>query len=47
MWCQKLKVSCLVFFRAEGTIEPTTQMLSRESRANPVTCLDSTPRSHT
>jgi hypothetical protein len=36
MLCQKLKVSCLVFFRAEGTIEPTAEILSRENGTNPL-----------
>ena len=31
MWYQKLKVSCIVVFRFEGTFEPTTEMLSREA----------------
>ena len=29
-----LKVSCMVVFRDEGTFEPTTEMLSWESRTN-------------
>jgi len=34
MWYQKLKVSCLVVFRDEGTFGPTTVMLFRGSRTN-------------
>ena len=34
---QKLKVSCLVVGRDEGTYEPTTEMLSRRSRINLLT----------
>jgi hypothetical protein len=37
MWWQKLKVSCLMCFRAEGTFKPTTNILCRESRTNPLT----------
>ena len=37
MWYQKLKVSCLVVFRDDGTSETTTEILSRESRTNPLT----------
>ena len=37
MGYQKLKVSCMVVFRDEGTVEPTTEVLSRESRTNPLT----------
>jgi hypothetical protein len=37
MWYQKLEVSCVVDFRDEGTFEPTTEMLSRESRTNTMT----------
>jgi len=37
MWYQKLKVSCMVVFGDEGTFEPTTEKLSRESRTNPLT----------
>jgi hypothetical protein len=33
MWYEKLKVSCMVEFRDEGTAE----MLSRGSRINPLT----------
>ena len=33
----KLKVSCVMVFRDEGNFEPTTEMLSRESRTNPLT----------
>jgi hypothetical protein len=36
MWFQNLKVSCMVVFRDEGTFEPTTEMLSRESKTNPL-----------
>jgi len=31
MWYQKVKVSCLVVCRNEGTFEPTAEMLSREA----------------
>ena len=34
---QKLKVSCLVVLKDEGTFEHTTEMLCRESRTNPLT----------
>jgi hypothetical protein len=37
---QKLKVSCVVVFRVEGTCEPTTEMLSRGHRTNPLTWED-------
>jgi len=37
LWYQKLEVSCLVVFRDEGTLEPTTEMLSGENRTNPLT----------
>jgi hypothetical protein len=37
MWYLKLKVSCMVVFRDEGVFEPTTEILSRESRTNPFT----------
>jgi hypothetical protein len=37
MWYQKVKVSCVVVFRDEGTFEPTTGVLSRENRTNPLT----------
>jgi hypothetical protein len=34
MWYQKLKLSCLVIFRDEGTFGPTPEMLSRRSRTS-------------
>jgi hypothetical protein len=34
VWYQNVKVTCIVVFRAEGTFEPTTEVLSRESRMN-------------
>jgi hypothetical protein len=34
IWYQKVKVSCMMDFRDEGTFEPTTEMLIRESRTN-------------
>jgi len=37
MWYQKLKFSCLVVFRDEGTFGPTPELLSRESRMHPLT----------
>jgi hypothetical protein len=36
IWYQKLKVSCMVVFRDEGTYKPTTEMLSSESRTSPL-----------
>jgi len=37
MWYQKLKVSCLVVFRDEGTFGPIAEMLSRGRRTNRLT----------
>ena len=37
MWCQKLKVLCMVVFRDEQTFEPTREMLCREIMTNPLT----------
>jgi len=37
MQFQKLEVSFMVVFRDEGAFEPTTEMLHRESRTNPLT----------
>jgi len=37
MWYQKFKISCLVVFRDEGTFGPTTVMLFRGSKTNPLT----------
>jgi len=36
VWYQKVKVSCMLVFRDEGSLEPT-EMLSRENRTNPLT----------
>jgi hypothetical protein len=37
IWYQKLKFSCWVVFRSEGTFGPTAEMLSRGRRTNPLT----------
>ena len=37
VWYQKLKVTSLVVFRDEGTFGPTTEMLNRGSKSNPLT----------
>jgi len=37
MWYQKVKVSCMVVFRDEGTFEPTPEMLSMCSKTNYLT----------
>ena len=31
MWYQKVKVSCMVVYRDEGTFGPTTEILGREA----------------
>jgi hypothetical protein len=36
-WYQKLKFSCMVDFRDEGTFGLTTEMLNRGSKSNPLT----------
>jgi len=36
MWYQKVKFSCMVVFRDEGTFEPTSEMLRRENRTSPL-----------
>ena len=37
IWYQKLKVSCMVVFRDEGTFGPTTEILNKGSKSNPLT----------
>ena len=37
MGYQKLKFPCMVVFMDEGTVDPTTEVLSRESRTNHLT----------
>jgi len=37
MWYQKVKDSCVVVFRDEGTFEPSAVTLSLGSRTNPLT----------
>ena len=37
MWYQELKILCVMVFMEQGTFDPTTEMLSRDNRTNPLT----------